>query len=205
MDGQRRFGVITNFRELQRPSPTAPSRGNLIPNYLRGHDSPERYFGNLEPQARSYSGFNLLLADGESLWYGSNRAEPFARRLPPGVYGLSNQFLDAPWPKLRRVRRQFDLWLAQSNDATQEELFTILADTTQAGPDEKLPETGLSPEWEQLLSSPFIRNPEYGTRCSSVVLLEYTGDVSLSERRFNPEGVAVGETDFVLRASEWPG
>jgi uncharacterized protein with NRDE domain len=204
MDRARRFGVITNFRELQRPDPNAPSRGSLIPNYLRGQGGPEQYLAKLEPRARDYSGFNLLLADGESLWYASNRAEPFARPLPPGVYGLSNERLDTPWPKLRRVRRRFDPWLASAKEGSKEELFAILADTTQAGVDEQLPKTGLSPEWEQLLSSPFVLNEGYGTRCSTVVLLERTGVMSLSERRFNPEGLAVGETEFVLRATEWP-
>jgi uncharacterized protein with NRDE domain len=204
MDRSRRFGVITNFRELQRPSPNVPSRGNLIPSYLRGELGPEQYLAELEPRARDYSGFNLLLADGESLWYASNRAERFAQPLPPGIYGLSNELLDTPWPKLRRVRRRFDPWLTEAKGGSKEELFAILADTTQAGVDEELPKTGLSPEWERLLSSPFIRNQDYGTRCSTVVLLQRGGEVSLSERRFNPQGIAIGDTDLVLAATEWP-
>src|SRR5256886_17422440 len=34
VDRERRFGVVTNFRELQPPRPGAPSRGELIPRYL---------------------------------------------------------------------------------------------------------------------------------------------------------------------------
>src|SRR5262249_31218498 len=103
---QRHFGVITNFRELQRPLPDAASRGGLIPRYLVDTDSSAAAFlQQLEPEASRYSGFNLLLADNDSLWYASNRAQSFIRKLPPGVYGLSNQFLDTPWPKLRRVRK----------------------------------------------------------------------------------------------------
>jgi uncharacterized protein with NRDE domain len=209
LDRQRRFGVVTNFRELQPPTSRATSRGNLIPDYLRGTQNARNYLANLERNAGEYSGFNLLLADGDSLWYASNRAEQFARRLPAGVYGLSNEFLDTPWPKLRRVRRQFDAWLEgskqfQEQGASRADLFAILADTTQAGVDEQLPKTGLDPDWEQLLSSPFIRNDRYGTRCSTVVLQEPGGAVSLSERRFNPQGVATGETEFVLGAVDWP-
>jgi uncharacterized protein with NRDE domain len=98
MDRQRRFGIVTNFRELQPPAPGAPSRGNLIPNYLRNPGTTEHYLQQLEPVAAQYSGFNLLLADSESLWYASNRAESFAQALPPGIYGLSNGLLDTPWP-----------------------------------------------------------------------------------------------------------
>jgi uncharacterized protein with NRDE domain len=203
MDRTRRFGVITNFRELQRPSPNAPSRGNLIPNFLRGKASAEKYLEGLNPVAPEYSGFNLLLADNDSLWYASNRAEPFARPLQPGIYGLSNERLDTPWPKLLRVRKRFDPWLTQAKEGSKEDLFAILGDTTQAGVDENLPKTGLSPEWEQLLSSPFVRNADYGTRCSTVVLLERSGAVSLTERRFDTNGVATGEVEFVLDATEW--
>ena len=204
MDRRRRFGIVTNFRELQRPAPKAPSRGGLIPNYLRSPAGAAEYLAALEPTAREYSGFNLLLADHESLWYASNRATPFSRRLAAGIYGLSNEFLDTPWPKLQRVRRRFDPWVTGSAQGSPQELFDILADTTQAGAEEKLPQTGLSREWEQLLSSPFVRNPEYGTRCSTVVLLARSGAVTLSERQFDPQGTALGETDFVLDAAQWP-
>lgn len=204
MDRARRFGIVTNFRELQRPAPNAPSRGNLIPNYLRNVAGAGRYLEELEPTAKEYSGFNLLLADRDSLWYGSNRADQFARALPPGIYGLSNEFLDTPWPKLQRVRRRFDPLLTQGDEVSKDELFAILSDPTQAGVTEELPGTGLSPEWEQLLSSPFIRNKDYGTRCSTVVLLERSGAISLTERRFDPQGRAIAETEFSLNADEWP-
>lgn len=113
LDPARRFGVVTNFRELQLPQPAAPSRGGLIPHYLAGPLGARQFFAQLEPAAAEYSGFNLLLNDAGSLWYGSNRARPFARELPPGVYGLSNELLDTPWPKLVRVKTRFQQWLAQ--------------------------------------------------------------------------------------------
>lgn len=204
VDRTRRFGVITNFRDLQPPAPGAPSRGGLIPGYLRNPAGAEAYLQQLVPTAGEYSGFNLLLMDGDSLWYASNRADPFARPLLPGIYGLSNQFLDTPWPKLQRVRRRFDPLVMQGGEISSSELLAILADPTQAGVNEQLPKTGLSPEWEQLLSSPFIRNENYGTRCSTLVLLERSGALSLTERRFDPLGVAIADTEFELRADEWP-
>src|SRR5882762_10229249 len=51
MDRARRFGIVTNFRELQRPSPGAPSRGNLIPTYLRNPAATGRYLQELGPTA----------------------------------------------------------------------------------------------------------------------------------------------------------
>src|SRR6185312_409279 len=163
LDRQRRFGVVTNFRDLQRPQPQAPSRGGLIPRYLSEGASPAAFFGTFEADAPAYAGFNLLLADRDSLWYGCNRTDAagtpadssFARALPPGVYGLSNQFLDTPWPKLRRVRREFAAWLARATGST-EELFAMLEDRTLVQTDEELPRTGLSREWERILSAPFV-------------------------------------------------
>jgi uncharacterized protein with NRDE domain len=203
IDRARRFGVITNFRDLQPPAPGAPSRGSLIPSYLRNPAGAAAYLRELEPTAREYSGFNLLLMDDDSLWYASNRADPFAKPLPPGIYGLSNQFLDTPWPKLQRVRRRFDPLVQQGDEVLRSELLAILGDPTQAGVDEHLPKTGLSVEWEQLLSSPFIRNDQYGTRCSTLVLLEHSGAVSLTERRFDPLGTMIADTEFSLRPDEW--
>ena len=241
IDRRRRFGIVTNFRELQRPAPGAPSRGNLIPGYLRNPAPVTQYIRDLEPVADQYSGFNLLLTDhaepadradprhrahpghradvghhradaghhadsasGDSLWYVSNRAPQFAQSLPPGIYGLSNELLDTPWPKLQRVRKRFDTLIDQPGNISEEALFAILADPTQAGVDDALPDSGLSQEWEQLLSSPFISNQDYGTRCSTVLLQGNSGTVSLIERRFGPRGVLLGDTRFDLGPHEWP-
>ena len=210
LNRQRRFGVITNFRELQRPRPEAPSRGALIPEYLGGADNAAAFLTRLQPEAARYSGFNLLLADGDSLWYASNRAEQFARPLPPGVYGLSNEFLDTPWPKLVRVRRRFDAWLSDTTDAVEQSnaaatgLFALLDDRTPVTADEQLPKTGVPPEWERVLSAPFVLNPDYGTRCSTVVLLEPSGAGYIAERRFDPKGAQQGQTEITLSTGHWP-
>lgn len=198
LDRQRRFGVITNFRELQRPRPDAPTRGALIPDYLRGMTGPGDFLAGLMPEAPRYSGFNLLLADRDSLWYASNRAEGFARSLSPGVYGLSNEFLDTPWPKLRRVRRRFDAWLGDPDNGTAADLFALLDDRATATADEELPQTGIPEEWERVLSAPFVLHPDYGTRASTILLLEPSGAGLLAERRFTPQGTLLGETEFQL-------
>jgi uncharacterized protein with NRDE domain len=200
LDRRRHFGIITNFRDLQLPRADAPSRGALIPDYLRGMAGAEAFLSSLEPVASRYSGFNLLLADGDSLWYASNRAERFARSLPPGVYGLSNEFLDTPWPKLQRVRRRFEAWLSDSAEADASGLFALLDDRAPATADEELPQTGLAPEWERVLSAPFVLHPDYGTRCSTVLLLEPSGAGYLAERRFDRQGVQQGQTQFSLAA-----
>jgi len=205
LDRARRFGVVTNFRELQQARPGAPSRGSLIPRFLGGAADAAGFFGELQGAADGYSGFNLLLAERQTLWYGSNRAQPFARSLPPGVYGLSNELLDTPWPKLVRVKSRFQEWLAEPA-ATGADLFALLADRTQALPTDAAPPApgGLPREWERILSAPFVVHPTYGTRCSTVLMLEADGAVCLAERRFDSAGAAQGETEFRLNAADWP-
>lgn len=203
LDRERRFGVVTNFRELQPPKPGAPSRGGLITQFLRRPGTPDEFFAALEPQAASYAGFNLLLADQTSLWYGSNRAAPFARALGSGVHGLSNESLDTPWPKLARVLTGFRHWLDAERGSAQE-LFALLNDHTRVTDDALLPATGVTREWERILSAPFVKHPEYGTRASTVLMLQADGGLYLGERRFNAAGDATGETEFRLNPGEWP-
>ncbi|MBV8876866.1 MAG: NRDE family protein [Gammaproteobacteria bacterium] len=209
VDRERRFGVVTNYRELQPPRAGAPSRGELIPAYLAARSggspaSPADFLGALAPRAGSYSGFNLLLADEHSLWYASNRATPFARALAPGVYGLANESLDTPWPKLERVRAGFERWLQQGAPARTEALFELLADRTPAMENGAAPPGALPRDWARALSAPFVLHPEYGTRCSTLLLLEESGRLYLAERRFDPAGEASGERQFRLQPGEWP-
>lgn len=200
----RTLGIPPRRAALQHAAPTAPSRGGLIPRYLAGTASPGDYLAALEPEASGYGGFNLLVADGESLWYASNRGAPFARALSPGVHGLSNERLDTPWPKLRRVRQGFEHWLRAGGGAEDGELFTLLADRSPAADGEELPSTGLAPEWERILSSPFVLHESYGTRCSTVLAIDPAGACYLAERRFDPSGACSGETQYRLAPGEWP-
>ena len=205
LDASRRFGVVTNFRDLQRPAAHAPSRGELIPGFLAQPAAAGEFLRALAPEAPRYSGFNLLLSDERALWYASNRAQPFARELSPGLYGLSNHLLDTPWPKLARVRRAFRAWLDGASDESADRLLEILADRTPAGAEEPLPETGLGEAWERVLSAPFVLHPQYGTRCSTVLMIAADGALSLRERRFDASGVVSGDTDVRLAPGAWAG
>lgn len=214
VDRRRRFGIITNYRELQAAPANAPSRGGLIPRYLGEKGGAGEFLGSLAPEAAGYGGFNLLLADENSLWYGSNRVTPFAQQLTPGVHGLSNEHLDAPWPKLLRVRAGFEAWLRrsveQSADGTAPEsavdratLFALLDDRTPAAEAHTGP-VEVPPQWERPLSAPFVLHPQFGTRCSTVVLIEASGVLRIAERRFDRDGHRAGDTEYRLEPGQWP-
>jgi uncharacterized protein with NRDE domain len=165
---------------------------------------PREFLEVLEADAPGFSGFNLLVADRESLWYASNRADQFARELPPGIYGLSNEFLDTPWPKLVRVRARFEGLLQSTQSADPEalaaSLFTMLADRETAPPD-TLPPGDLSPEWARKLSSPFVQDPRFGTRCSTVLTISDRGMLHITERRFDAEGAQTGQSEHLLNGA----
>ncbi len=211
VDRQRRFGIITNFRDVQARRPDAPSRGGLIPDWLRQAVAPQTFLGQLEPAAQRYAGFNLLLSDADGLHYASNRAPQFSRALQPGVYGLSNLLLDTPWPKLTRVRREFEQWLAEQSladdtapGAPSEPLFAMLADRTRSLPEVPAGAPALPPEWAEILSSPFVVHPLFGTRCSTLAMIGHDGSLFMQERRFDAGGGITGQSAWQLGPGEWP-
>lgn len=184
-----RFAALTNFRDPQRQLPDKRSRGELVASFLGGTSSPADYAHEIARDADRYNGFNLLIADRRELRYVSN-AGGVAAALAPGVYGLSNHLLDTPWPKVARARSELAASLAAMPQT--EPLFAMLRDESIA-PDEHLPRTGVSLEWERLLSAAFVQSPDYGTRCSTVLTLSSSGEVDFEERSFGP-GARPGRT-----------
>jgi len=190
-----RWALITNVREPDRRNPGAPSRGALVTRALVETATPLACIGAIVGDAQAYNGFNLLVGDTTSAAWGSNRA-PAARALTPGVHGISNAILDAPWPKVARTKAALDAWCARDADDV-DALFAVLADRTRT-PDAELPRTGVSLEWERRLSSPFIVGEEvgYGTRSSTIVTIGRDGDAHFVERTFDSAGRSIGEKSF---------
>lgn len=180
-----RFAAVTNVREPGAPKGSR-SRGHLTRDYLLGEETPGQIAASLDGTA--FSGFNLLLADAQALWYRSNRDEA-ARELAPGVYGLSNHLLDTPWPKLVGAKARFAEALASLPSFV--DFFSILADQ-EIVPDQSLPDSGVSLEWERMLSAIFVKSEAYGTRASTVLTRARQGAIRLEERRFGTGGAPLG-------------
>ncbi|MDQ6621662.1 MAG: NRDE family protein [Pseudomonadota bacterium] len=185
IDRNGRWALLTNVREARAKPAGAPSRGGLVTGVLADARDPEHVLLELAQQSRAYSGFNLLAGRGERGAWLSNR-EVAVRCLGPGTHGISNASLDTPWTKVVETRRGFDAWCA-AEETDPEALFAALA-SRDGAPEETLPETGISRARERLLSSPFVITPEYGTRCSTVVLIERTGTARFEERSFDEQG-----------------
>jgi len=189
-----RFAALTNIRDKNR-SQGKRSRGELVANFLRGKQSPADYLAQVACHLDDYAGFNLLAGDLDQLHYLNSR-EGQPQKLQAGIYGLSNAALDTPWPKLKRCRAALAAALEQ-DEPQSEALFLLLANRQQAA-DKELPDTGLTLDFERLLSSPFIASRDYGTRASTVLLRRADGSIWLGERRFGEQGVYLGESRFTL-------
>lgn len=173
-----RFAALTNYRDPQRVRTERPSRGALVSDFLRAQLRPAEYCAELAVRAGDYNGFNLLVGDRDELWCFSNFGDG-AMPVKPGIHGLSNHLLDTPWPKVQRGRARFTELLA-ADEPDERALFALLGERRVAA-DAELPATGVSLEWERALSPLFITMPEYGTRCSTVLLRDRGGDSRLIE------------------------
>ncbi len=165
-----RWAVITNFRDGHDKQVYSTSRGHLIQEFLQSEMAPIRFAQQLAAKQCDYAGFNLLLGDQKQAVYMSNRGEA-PQLLPHGVYVLSNGLMHEPWEKTRHLRKRFTQellpLLQQAQDFDIEyAVWDILEDQRQVETN-LLPQTGISQEMEQLLSSTFIDSLHYGTRCSN--------------------------------------
>lgn len=176
---QGRFAALTNIRNGSAPRSEARSRGELVANFLRGDMTAQDYLQTMKMSAGEYNGFNLLFGDATSAYWFSNHPDHEAQALEPGIYGLSNGVLDTPWPKVLRAKAQFASLLCQG--APDEAYFDMLADTTPAS-DGRLPDTGVSLEWERLLSPICIESPAYGTRASTLLRVHEGGVSQMIEK-----------------------
>lgn len=194
---QGRFALLTNYRDASTAAINeAPSRGELVSNYLEGRTSAQDYISTVQQNAQNYNGYNLIVGDAESAWYSGNRTASLkATALLPGRYVLTNHLLDTPWPKAERLRNGLDNLSLNSLCVSLNPVFALLKDSTVAD-DHLLPQTGLSLEKERLLSSPFIISPDYGTRCSSIIAVHASGQVFFSEVTYDPTGTATERHDW---------
>lgn len=174
-----RFAALTNYREPGQPNPEAPSRGRLVQNYLESACSAEALSAELRSGGEKYNGFNLLFGTVKRLCYYSNR-EKAVRKVAKGFHGLSNNLLDVPWPKVSKGVRGLAECL-RKQVADKDQVFAVLADQTRP-PDNELPKTGVSLEWERILSPIYIQSPDYGTRSSTVMLVGRNKHVQFWER-----------------------
>lgn len=178
---QGRFAAITNFRDLKTHKDDAPSRGNITLNFLINDIHPEDYYNELKTDLHIFNGFNLILGSIDELYYFSNKIDGI-KKIESGVHGISNALLNTPWQKVEKSKQHLKKLIDQQ-EIHPWEVLNILNDTTIAKDDE-LPDTGVGLELERLLSPVFIKTEKYGTRCSTVVMVDKENNVKFVEKSY---------------------
>lgn len=193
-----RLAAVTNVRVRPLDATFPRSRGDLVRGFAAGTADTGAWLEALAPSAGGYGPFNLLLWDGDALAFASNHPGFQRHPVSPGLHAVSNGAFDAPWPKTNLASRALAAWIgdglpADAREADVSPLLEALADRTPA-PDAALPDTGIGLDLERRLSPPFVRDPTYGTRCSTVVLVQPEG-IRFVERRFDADAQVTGESD----------
>ena len=196
VDRQGRLAAVTNYREpaVQNQNQSLKSRGLLVTDYLFSKDTAQDYLDDLAERVREYDGFNLFAGDAVAFFfYGSylNRSV----QLQPGIHGISNGDLDYPWPKVTRGKQALQTLVADSASPDVESLFAILQDRSVPA-DTELPDTGMGLQMERMLAPVFVTGIDYGTRSSTVLIVNHNGRVDFAERSFGPGGELQNTVEF---------
>jgi uncharacterized protein with NRDE domain len=187
-----RIAALSNFRDPRSVKDDSPSRGSLVTKFLLGAFPAAEYLEAMQQHAEDYNGFSMIFGDWQQLYIYSNKGA-IAPRLQPGIHGLSNHLLDTPWPKVVHGKNALATVLAKGGEPPVEELFALLADSSMPA-DNLLPDTGIGLEWERLLAPLFISGPTYGTRSSTVLMIDQDAIASFFERTYNGGNPGKGTT-----------
>src|SRR6056297_830636 len=193
------FGAITNFRDLDNPREGDRSRGEIIPEFLTRENSPQQKLRQLIQESQHYAGFNLLAGNSERLYYLSNVSGDM-QTVAPGIHGISNAYLDTPWPKVEVAKSECKQAIKPTR-IDRDMIFRFLKNS-DTYPEESLPSTGLSPEMEKAISPIFIETEGYGTRCSTLLTIDRPGNVHFTEKTYPVDGDSSEEVkEFSFKTS----
>ena len=193
-----RFAAVTNVRGADSAR-GALSRGALVRDFLRGDRPALEYAAGID--GTRFGGFNLLVADADTLAYVSNRGDS-ATALPAGRYAIANAGLDETRFKVERSKALLGE-LIDGGACNESRLMRLLADRERA-PAASITATAGDFESAWAGSALFIVGDEYGTRASTVVIRS-DARLQFAERSYDAGGASLGErritVDPVSRAA----
>lgn len=196
---QGRFAALTNFRDPEQTLSEQLSRGSIVKQYLEEDISSEDFVQSLKKNKDNYAGFNAIFGNPDQLFHYNNTLNE-AAEIPPGTHGLSNDTLNTPWPKVIKGKKNLQEYIMGQREIDPDKLFEIVSDAEEAN-DEDLPQTGVGLELERKLSPMFIKTSEYGTRSSTVLLVDNNNDVTFIERTYS-NGELADENKFTFQIAK---
>jgi uncharacterized protein with NRDE domain len=185
-----RFAVVTNGGGAVPPGER--SRGELVGEFVTGDEEPGAYLALGAEERSRYAPFYLVAGEVGDLHH-LDGASGAIQRLTPGIHVVLNHGLDEPSRKGDRVRQDMRGILDQG--PAPDPLLEMLADETRY-PEEAVPIPGAPREISEAVTAVRVRAGEYGTRCSTVVLVDADGEVTFFERPFDASGTAGPDRTF---------
>ncbi|WP_269521269.1 NRDE family protein [Alteromonas sp. BMJM2] len=202
-----KIAAITNVRAPSEVRTDAISRGELVTNWLKDDKAQftgqvteqltEQYLQTLSDTRHRYNGYNLVFGNASAL-HVYNNVNNSVHPIQQGVFGLSNADIITPWPKVTQGVTSLNKYVSQHDTINTEDLFALLRNEDKAD-DQHLPSTGIGYEWEKALSSIFINIPSYGTRTSTILLVDSSGELSFKERTFTEKGETTQTREFSFK------
>ncbi len=196
-----RIAAVTNHEDAVDSPAMQKSRGCITTNFLTGNDDTEEYLAKLEQERNDYNGYGVIFGTTSELRYQSN-CEAKHTVIKSGIYALSNHLLDSPWPKVIESKAKLKELIQKDEELDPEELFKIL----------RRPK--ISPQYLKDSDSPaspnnypiYVQHEHYGTRCSTVVLVDSNNQVTFEERSFKPKSRQYSERyqyTFQIEPTKW--
>ena len=194
-----RFSALTNFRQPTTFDSTKKSRGDLVLQALTSNS--DDMANNLAAKHQQYNGFNLVYGALNNL-HCFDSINNSHHQLTSGIHSICNGALDDLWPKMQWGQQQLTNVITEHNNSTEQSLdidnlFSIMTNDTQSLP-EHLPKTGVSDDWEQMLSSIFIVSKEYGTRSTVIITCDLDNNIEVHEQNYNEQGEKINQQYFEL-------
>lgn len=191
-DRRGRFATITNVRSLHGPQAGRRSRGLIVTDFLHGDDRAPVFTRAMADSGEHYDGFNVLAYDGADLsWYSNQVGD--ATTLQEGIYTLSNAALDTAWTKSERLRAGFAATFSPPLHDPVETLLALLRDGDELANAMRAGGSGAQSAAD-LQSAIFISGEQYGTRCSTVLLIDDNNHLTFHERRYDAATRICGDT-----------
>jgi uncharacterized protein with NRDE domain len=179
---QGRIAAVTNFHEdILNPLPPG-SRGALVTGFLRSGASPQDHSDHIIRNGRNYRGFTLLFGTLDTMLCCSNRTD-LCEHVDPGIHGLGNYTLNDNSRKVVHGKDLLKKIISNPEGITSDSLFSLLGNKTSAD------------EPDSLDSSVFIIGRKFGTRCSTVIMIDRKGTILFSEKSFSSEGSEIKRVD----------
>jgi uncharacterized protein with NRDE domain len=177
--------VINDPRRPPGPGRTA-SRGHLVRDFVAGDRPSGRFLDAVSVAESRYAGFCLVIGTPVQLrgFVTSRSGTPHRWTLRPGISAFSNGPLDEPWPKARHLEAVLTA-LLQKNQTSETDFFSLLEQREPVPAD---------PAAALVKRTPFVIGPTYGTRASTLLMIDQARRCRFVERRFDSSGQLTGES-----------